>query len=119
MKPYLTKEEIPQEVIDDIRSHFEEVIFTNYGNPITENCELRTATYSQLVDSDIPETTILDPETLEPRIVYNAVTYHIFIVHGEFSKNRADIYGVIKMPPVARHWCDTPLDENPIESNER
>ena len=25
----------------DIHSHFEEVIFTNYGNPITENCELR------------------------------------------------------------------------------
>lgn len=119
MNPYLTKEEIPQEVIDDIHSHFEEVIFTNYGNPITENCELRKSNYSQLVDPNVPETIILDPKTLEPRTVYNAVTYHTFMVHGEFSKNRADIYGVIRLPPVACHWSDTLINENPIESNER
>ena len=89
----IARENIPQEVLDDISQHYETMTWDNYGNPVTENVFSKSSNYRKII-AENTECVVLDSKTFEPKTVIGT-QQEGYIVRGIFSDNDCDVYAVI------------------------
>lgn len=89
----LTREDIPQGVLDEITQHYETVTWDNYGAPITENVVTRKTYHNRVIAENV-EMTVLDSVTFEPKTIVGT-QLESYLVRGVIADNTCDVYAVM------------------------
>ena len=87
-------EDIPQGVIDNIKEHYPNVVFDNYGKPFTEKCVSRKSLYKQTIEQNVDHL-VVNAETFMPEMAHGVDVIESYVVRGEFDNDTADIYAVV------------------------
>lgn len=101
MNEILKFEEIPVEVIQELRREYDTITFENYGSEFTPEC--RTKATQSKMESDLLKYSIaMDPETFQPVILENAQQVTAFKIRGVFAddKSKIDVYSVSTITAV-------------------
>lgn len=87
-------ENVPAEVIEDIKCHYTEVSFENYNKPVTTECVTKKSNYTRFANHNaVP--TLVDPITFETKEIVDGDIVQGYVVRGVFTEAMADIYAVI------------------------
>lgn len=94
-------EEIPAEVIQELRREYDTITFENYGNEFTPDCRTM-ATQSKMESDPLKYSIAMDPETFQPVILENVQQVTAFKIRGVFAedKSKIDVYSVSTITAV-------------------
>lgn len=101
MDEILKFEEIPAEVIQELRNEYDVITFENYGGEFTPECRTRATQFKS--DTGLLKYSIaMDPETFQPVILENAQQVTAFKIRGVFAedKSKIDVYSVSTITAV-------------------
>lgn len=101
MNEILKFEEIPTEVIQELRREYDALTFENYGSEFTPECRTR-ATQFKLDTGLLKYSIAMDSETFQPVILENAQQVTAFKIRGVFAddKSKIDVYSVSTITAV-------------------
>lgn len=86
-------EDIPDGIINEIKSLYSDVSFEHYGEPLNDNCVSRKSSYIRDCGIAGPAY-LLDPITMKPVWHEKSSLKESFFVRGEFNESSANVYQV-------------------------
>ena len=101
MNEILKFEEIPAEVIQELRNEYDAITFENYGGEFTSECKTMATQFKS--ESDLLKYSVaMDPETFQPVILENVQQVNTFKVRGVFAedKSKVDVYSISNIMAV-------------------
>lgn len=92
-REYFSRDEIPEIVLEELKSNFKNVNFATYGNAVNEDCRTRAFQSIETVAEDT-WCKVIDSKTFEPKMAMHVDKVRSFKIRGVFTEDSVDVYAI-------------------------